>query len=96
MPLNSHQMKFLHKVLRIAKPFQKGQLVICGDFNLIPDIVMDTTSAAKRRDSPFKKCISTHDLVHVWQCHQGSERDFTYYSPRHNSYSRIDLFLTDK
>lgn len=94
--LNSHQMKFLHKVLCISKPIQKGHLVICGDVKLVPDIVMHSTSAAKRRDLPLKKFISAQDLFNVWRCHHGSERDFTYYSSRHNSCMRIDLFLTAK
>lgn len=52
---NSHQLKFIRRVMRSAKPIQKGHVIICGDFNLVPDIHMDSTSPSKRRDSPLKK-----------------------------------------
>lgn len=93
---NTHQMKFLHRVVRLAKPIKKGHLILCGDFNIAPDNNMDTTSPAKRRISPLKNFLSSQDLFDVWRCHHGSEKNFTHFSPRHNSYSRIDLFATDK
>lgn len=52
---NSHQKKFLHKVLRLTNQIKEGHLIICGDFNIAPDVIMDTTSPAKRRLSPLKK-----------------------------------------
>lgn len=93
---NSQQMKFLRSVLHKANKVRQGHLLICGDFNLVTDIHMDTTSAAKRRESPLKQFLATHDLFDVWRCYHGSEKDYTYFSPHHKSYSRIDMFLTDK
>lgn len=93
---NTRQISFLKKALTKARAVCKGHLIICGDFNLVPDIHMDTTSPAKRRESPLGRLLTSHDIFDVWRCHHGSEKDFTYFSPRHNSYSRIDLFLTDK
>lgn len=46
---NSQQMKFLRSVLHKANKVRQGHLLICGDFNLVTDIHMDTTSAAKRK-----------------------------------------------
>lgn len=35
------------------------------------------------------------DLVDVWWSKNSSQRDFTYYSPRHMVFSRTDYFLVD-
>lgn len=59
---NVHQTKFISKVLRIAKRVHKGHLIVCGDSNLVPDVHMDSTSAAQRRTSPLKNLIASHDL----------------------------------
>lgn len=67
---NAHQVHFIRKVLRLAKPLQKGHLLLCGDFNLVPDLYMDSTSAAKRRTSPLQNLISTHNLYDVWRCRE--------------------------
>lgn len=93
---NTRQISFLRKALTKARAVCKGRLIICGDFNTVPDIHMDSTSPAKRRESPLRQLLTSHDVFDVWRCHHGSEKDFPYFSPRHNSYSRIDLFLTDK
>lgn len=69
---------------------------MCGNFNSVMDIHMDTTSAAKRREFPLKQFLTSQDLFDVWRCHHGSEKDYTYFSPHDKSYSRIDMFLTDK
>lgn len=93
---NTYQMRFLHKVLCIAQAVQKRHLVFCGDLNLVSEIHIDTTSTTKRRESPLKKFLASNDLFDVWRCHHGSERDYTYLSTHHMSYSRIDMFITDK
>lgn len=76
---NFRQMKFLRKVLKAARPIQKGHMILCGDFNQVPDATMDSTSATKRRESPLKAFLPSHDLYDVWRCHHGSERDFTFF-----------------
>lgn len=35
-------------------------------------------------------------MFDVWHCLHGTERDYTYFSPLHKTYSRIDILLTDK
>lgn len=57
---------------------------------------MDTTSGPKRHESPLNKFIATNDLYDVWRCCHADELDYTYLSLRHNTYSWIYLFVTDK
>lgn len=40
--------------------------------------------------------IRNNDLYDVWRCHHTTERDYSFFSHRHNSYTRIDYFLVDK
>lgn len=78
-----HQMQFFHRLMWIVKPMQQGHLIICGDFNIVPEVQIDSTSAEKRRESPLKNVLFTHDLFDIWHCHHGSERDYTYFSSPH-------------
>lgn len=47
--------------------------------------------------SPSKvhELIAKFDLVDVWRLQHSSEKDYMYYSPRHQVFTRIDYFLTD-
>lgn len=93
---NSRQTNFIRKTISKAISTRQGHLLVCSDFNLVADVQMDTTSAAKRRNSPLGKLLTSFDLHDAWRCHHGSEKDYTYFSPHHKSYSRIDMFLADK
>lgn len=93
---NAKQMRFLRKIMRTVQTLKQGHLIICGDFNLVPEVHLDSTTATKRRESPLKRFITTHELYDTWRCHHGEERDYTYFSPMHKTYSWIDLFLIHK
>lgn len=73
-----------------------GKLLICGDFNLTPDPKMDSTSSKPSGTASFRKLLHTEDLFDAWRCIQANERDYTCFSHRHYSYSRIDMYFTDK
>lgn len=93
---NHGQMAFLKKTLQAVRKFQQGHLIICGDFNMVLNNTLDSTAGSKQYLSPLDAFISANGLYDVWRCCQAIERDFTFLSPRHNTYSRIDLFLADK
>lgn len=57
---------------------------------------MNSTSKSRARQGHLQKFLHTRDLYDVWRCQHGTERDFTFFSAPHNSYSRIDFFITDK
>lgn len=44
---NFHQVRFLNKLLKKLNGIQQGSLVICGDFNITPDL--DSTSVTSNR-----------------------------------------------
>lgn len=70
--------------------------ILCGDFNHIVDPKLDTTNTKMNSSSYLNKAIHSSELFDVWRCLNANARDYTFFSYRHCSYSRIDLFLTDK
>lgn len=93
---NQRQMPFLKNTLKAIREIQQGHLLICGDFNLVPENEMDSSSSPKRFTSPLNSFLTSKDLYDAWRCGHAAERDYTYLSPSHNTYSRIDLFVSDK
>lgn len=84
---NQGQMTFLKKTLRAARKILQGHMLLCGDFNLVPNNVMDSTAGNKRHASPLDNFIASNKLYDVWRCCHVSERDLTFLLPCHNTYS---------
>lgn len=57
---------------------------------------MDTTSRNPTRKASLKELLLQEDLHDPWRYQHTSERDYTFFSNPHNTYSRIDCFITDK
>lgn len=93
---NTRQIKFLTKLKKRIQDFCQGHLIMCSDFNKVPDNLMDISSRTNRLSSPMGTFIRNNDLYNMWRCHHTTERDYTFFSYRHNSYTRIDYFLVDK
>lgn len=93
---NTHQSRFINRLFKKIQHHIYGNLIICGDFNLIIDPKMDTSASKPHSSSYLSKTIHQAELYDVWRCKNANARDYTFFSHRHCSYSRIDLFLTDK
>lgn len=93
---NIHQTRFFNRTLKKIRSVQKGPLLLCGDFNIPPDRNMDTSVLRRRNQPSLQHLLHRNDLFDVWRCHHPSDREYTHHSVVHNSYSRIDLFLSDK
>lgn len=68
------------------------------DFNLAPDASIDIKGPSPRKPCqatliPFLHAIS---LFGIWRYQHAMERDFTFFSKPHCTYSRTDLFVGDK
>lgn len=93
---NSNQIRFYKKLMKKIHVFYHGHLILCEDFNIVPDNTTDTSSHNSRLLSPMGSFIRSNDIYNVWRCHHTTERDYSFFSHRHNSYTRIDYFLVDK
>lgn len=77
-----------------------GLLLMGGDFNCVISQLMDRQPPSKaplsRMSKMLKYQITEVGLVHIWRSKFPRGRDFTFYSNRHASYSRIDYFFTPR
>lgn len=86
-------------ILTKFEEFKTGRAIAAGDFNLCLDPERDCTSHGRGRGGVWagklKKKLHQLQLVDVWRIQQGDIRDYTYYSPVHATYSRLDFFLVE-
>ncbi|KAM5158282.1 protein transport protein Sec61 subunit gamma [Mantella aurantiaca] len=94
---NSGQVLFLEKALSALEGFQEGVLIIGGDFNFTLQPLLDNSRATS--SMPYaairriKKCLHQYQLIDIWRLKHPIDKDYTFFSNPHNSYSRIDMFL---
>lgn len=86
---------FFNKIPDISSHY----LVLGGDFNcwLGP---LDRSSSRPARQSNSSKIVNTllqeFSLIDAWRFFNPTQREYTYFSPVHHTYTRIDYFLVDK
>lgn len=98
---NSGQVTFFHSTLQLLSSFYSGTLIVGGDLNvpLTPsvDTSNGTSSLTYRALRSIKQQLSNLLLHDTWRTLHPKEKDFTFFSPPHNKYSRIDhFFLSQK
>lgn len=97
---NEGSVNFFVKTFRKLEQFREGCLMVGGDFNLVLDPNMDTstgrTAMSFRTLKQAKQLIRSQHLVDCWRVLHVGIKDFSYYSKTHDMYSRLDLFLVDQ
>lgn len=90
---------FLKKVLKKLEAFKEGKLMIAGDFNWSIDPRIDSSGGTPgfttHRYEAFKKRLMNFQLLDAWKISHPKKQDYTYYSPAHKTYSRIDYILIE-
>lgn len=75
------------------------KLIIGGDFNLVLDPIIDRSSQKPSNISKSTKAIhalmNTYKLFDPFRVLSPNTRKYSYFSPVHHSFSRIDFFLID-
>lgn len=98
--LNTGTVNFLARTLRMLEKFSEGFLILGGDFNLTLDPSMDTsvgkTPLSFRALKHVKQLLRSLHLVDSWQVTHIGVKDYSYYSKKHGTYSRLDLFFVDQ
>lgn len=74
-----------------------GQCVVGGDFNLVLNPLLDRslpkTSLLSKAATALNQGMKDIDITDVWRNLNPNQRDFSFFSPTHNTHSRIDMFL---
>lgn len=102
---NVRQLPFLEETLLKLSHFQEGHVIIGWDFNYVADLVLDK----RYSDSPMKAnttrrhltklkfplgpLLVQFNLTDAWRHCNPSSKEFTFFSSRHNSFSRKDFVL---
>ncbi|GMF34733.1 unnamed protein product [Phytophthora lilii] len=82
---------------RLPVDFENDAIhIVCGDFNLALDPVVDSITGERRPDSsvePLRSWLSELNVVDVWRLHNPQERVYSGPIPRRN---RLDyIFVCD-
>lgn len=96
---NSNQLTFLDNTLDSLAEFKEGPLILGGDFNISPDPQIDTSHKRSSHSNAFlkhfRKSLQTHRLLDSWRTLHPVDRDYSYYSKVHDTYTRIDMIYVD-
>ena len=96
---NTDNPQFFQKVFALIPDISQTNLIIGGDFNTVLDTYLDRSSMSKVQRNTSSEFLNTFinnaNILDIWRTTNPSGRDYSFYSPVHNSYSRIDYFLVD-
>ncbi|XP_077341175.1 uncharacterized protein LOC143986639 [Lithobates pipiens] len=98
---NTAQVSFFRKVADLLTNFQAGLTVLGGDFNVVLQPLLDSSSGTSslpysslRQVRTLLQALALHD---AWRTLHPSTKDYTFFSTPHNRYSRLDyLFLSQR
>lgn len=93
---NKWPIHFLKLVMAKVHSLHKGYLVICWNFNAVPDSTVDTWNPCSRLIPNMVNFLHANALYDVWWCHHTTDRGLHLFLSVHNTYTRIDCFLVDK
>uniref|UniRef100_A0A8C5LKV7 Reverse transcriptase domain-containing protein n=1 Tax=Leptobrachium leishanense TaxID=445787 RepID=A0A8C5LKV7_9ANUR len=97
---NRDQHKCLARILKKLVQFTAGILVLAGDLNVPLDPKWDTSRRCSSIPSStlrhIRRSLDTMRLVDVWRTFNASARDFSFYSPVHDSFSRLDYLFVQQ
>lgn len=89
---------FFHKKNKLGSIVDE-HTIIAGDFNQILDGALDKTTYSNsipKHRMAIKLLMEDLALLDIWRLVNPKEKEYTFYSHNHKSYSRIDYFLISK
>lgn len=98
---NTFERTFFQLLTKSLLDLTGFYLVIGADFNAVWDSGMDRTGGSETRDQhlaseALRHWASETGMVDVWRLLNPSLKDFSFYSGRHKSFSRLDFIFTSK
>lgn len=98
--LNSRMFAFLSDTLKQLLDFREGMVLLGGDFNIVLDPYLDSssgkTSISFRALKHIRKLLRELHLVNCWRVTNVKVKDFSYNSKTHDTYFRLDLIFVDQ
>jgi len=89
---------FFAKIFNLLSDSADSHVILGGDFNCVLDNVLDRSAQISQLPSAstvLNNLMSSMNLVDIWRLIHPTGRDYSFFSQRHKSFSRIDYFLID-
>lgn len=97
---NVYEASFLPKLLSDVTSINSSYIVLGGDFNCVFDPCIDQSppklSPTSRKSVRLQEFCHDLDLFDTWRVTNPTERDYTFFSQPHQTFSRIDFFLSSR
>lgn len=91
---------FFTKLLNSLPQVDSHFLILGGDMNTVMDPVLDRSSAKhfsiSKSAQALQSYLQTYGLVDVWRLLNPLAKQYSFFSTVHQTYSRIDYFLSIK
>ncbi len=98
---NSFDQLFYNTLTSILLDLPEYQLLIGGDFNAVWLHNIDRTGIRESRDQrlaseALQKVTNDYGMIDTWRMMNPSAREYSFYSARHKTFSRIDYIFASK
>lgn len=89
---------FFRKIFSSLPDLSDTHLIVGGDFNCVLDSRLDRSAQSNYSSTSsmvLNDLMSSMNLVDIWRLGHPTDRDYSFFSQMHKSFSRIDYFLID-
>lgn len=102
---NGAKREFFAKLNKKINEFDYEHIILVGDFNGTVSNELDRSAMNVRRKGKddtgklprsFNELVQNLDLQDVWRKRNKKTKDYTYYSCRHSTWSRLDMIRAMK
>ncbi len=87
---------FIKKIFDLLILESSGTLICGGDWNIQMQPKLDSTNFNKKKSQNslfLQKILKEFGMIDTWRDLHPKQKQFTYYSPPHKEYSRLDYFF---
>lgn len=96
---NIDDAAFFRKTFEKLPDLSNTNLIVAGDHNVILDLHLDRSASKicnpSNASTVLNNLIISTNLVDIWRLQHPTDREYSFFSNKHKSYSRIDFFLLD-
>lgn len=97
---NWDDVDFFRNLFSLLPGLDSHELILGGDLNCVLDSVLDRSGSKVTAPNKSASCINTflqaYGVIDPWRFKHPTSKHFSFFSPVHQTYSRIDCFLIDQ
>lgn len=96
---SQYEPEFFPRLTEVLLHLQDFSLILGADMNCYANVILDkstqrSTATQLQASKDFQKFLSTLSLTDLYRSINPTSKQYTFYSARHQSFSRIDYILT--